>query len=555
MNKAKQKGGKIMPQKWWKNTVVYQVYPRSFLDTNGDGIGDIAGVTKKLDYLQNLGIGAIWLSPVFKSPQDDNGYDISDYMDIDPIFGRVADMDELIAEGRKRDIKIILDLVLNHSSDEHPWFIEAKKSRDNPYHDFYVWRDGKPGKPPNDLMAAFGGSMWEYVPSLGQYYFHQFSVKQPDLNWHNPALRQELYRMIRFWVEHGAGGFRLDVIDCIAKEPDKKVTAEGKMLHTYVKEMSAAVFQKGDLVTVGEASSATVETAMLWSNPDGSELSMVFQFEHVFQDMILGKTKWDLAPFRFTEFKRIFSKWQTGLYNKGWNSLYFENHDQPRSVSRFGDDGQYHAESAKMLALVLHGMQGTPYVYQGQELGMTNMRYGIEEFKDIETLNYYKERVADGYAKEDVMRSIYVKSRDNARTPMQWTSGVNAGFTEGKPWIKVNPNYTVINAENQMSDADSVFSFYKKLIALRKTEPVLTEGKYVPLFEDDANVFAYTREWDGEKLLVLANFTKNHIEIPERLIESFLTGECLIANYNSPMTADKLRPYEAVMIILRRNKA
>ena len=544
-----------MPQKWWKNTVIYQVYPRSFLDTNGDGIGDIAGVTRKLDYLKNLGIGAIWLSPVFKSPQDDNGYDISDYMDIDPIFGRVADMDELIAEGRKRDIKIILDLVLNHSSDEHPWFIEAIKSRDNPYHNFYVWRDGRPGKPPNDLMAAFGGSMWEYVPSLGQYYFHQFSVKQPDLNWDNPALRQELYRMIRFWVERGVGGFRLDVIDSIAKEPDKKVTAEGKMLHTYVKEMSAAVFQNGDLVTVGEAPGATVETAMLWSNSDGSELSMVFQFEHVLLDMIPGKSKWDLAPLRFTDFKRVFSKWQTGLYNKGWNSLYFENHDQPRSVSRFGDDGQYRAESAKMLALVLHGMQGTPYVYQGQELGMTNIRYGIEEFKDLETLNYYRERIADGYAKEDVMRSIYAKGRDNARTPMQWTSGVNAGFSEGEPWIKINPNYTDINAESQMSNADSVFSFYKKLIALRKTEPVLTEGKYAPLLEDDTNVFAYTREWDGEKLLVLANFTNTHIEISERLIEPFLTGECLIANYNSPMTANKLRPYEAVMIILRRNKA
>jgi len=543
-----------MPQKWWKNTVVYQVYPRSFLDTNGDGIGDIAGVTKKLDYLQNLGIGAIWLSPVFKSPQDDNGYDISDYMDIDPIFGRVADMDELIAEGRKRDIKIILDLVLNHSSDEHPWFIEAKKSRDNPYHDFYVWQDGKPGKLPNDLKAAFGGSMWEYVPSLGQYYFHQFSVKQPDLNWHNPALRQELYRMIRFWVERGVGGFRLDVIDCIAKEPEKKVTAEGKMLHTYIKEMSAAVFQKGDLMTVGEASSATVETSMLWSNPDGSELSMVFQFEHVFQDQIPGKSKWDLAPLRFTEFKRIFSKWQTGLYNKGWNSLYFENHDQPRSVSRYCDDGQYRAQSAKMLALVLHGMQGTPYVYQGQELGMTNIRYGIEEFKDLETLNYYRERIADGYAKEDVMRSIYAKGRDNARTPMQWTSGVNAGFSEGEPWIKINPNYTDINAESQMSNADSVFSFYKKLIALRKTEPVLTEGKYAPLLEDDANVFAYTREWDGEKLLVMANFSNSHIEVSERLIEPFLAGECLIANYNTPMTANKLRPYEAGMFILRRDK-
>lgn len=540
-----------MAQQWWKNTVVYQVYPRSFYDTNGDGIGDIPGVTKKLDYLKNLGIGAIWLSPVFKSPQDDNGYDISDYTDIDPIFGRIADIDELIAEGNKRDIKIILDLVFNHSSDEHPWFIEAKKSRDNPYHDFYVWRDGKPDKPPNDLRAAFGGSMWEYVPSLGQYYFHQFSVKQPDLNWDNPALRQELYRMIRFWMERGVGGFRLDVIDCVAKEPDKKVTAEGKMLHTYIKEMSAATFQKSDMVTVGEAVSATVETAMLWSNPDGSELSMVFQFEHVLLDMIPGKTKWDLAPLRFTEFKRVFSKWQTGLYNKGWNSLYFENHDQPRSVSRFGDDGQYRVESAKMLALTLHGMQGTPYVYQGQELGMTNMRYGIEEYKDIETLNYYRERIANGYAKEDVMRSIFVKSRDNARTPMQWTAGRNAGFTEGEPWMKVNPNYTDINAENQMADTDSIFSFYKKLIALRKTEPILTEGKYAPLLENDANVFAYTREWNGERLLILANFTKTPIEISEQLIEPFLAGECLIANYNAPVTFNKLRPYEALMIIIR----
>ena len=532
--------------KWWKKIVVYQIYPKSFQDSNGDGIGDINGIISRLDYLKDLGIGAVWLSPVFKSPQDDNGYDISDYTDIDPMFGCLDDMQRLIEEGKKRGIYMIMDLVLNHSSDEHKWFVEAKKSKDNPYHDYYVWRDGVEGVLPNDMKASFGGSAWEWVPELGQYYFHQFSVKQPDLNWDNPKVRQELFDMIYGWMEKGVGGFRLDVIDQIAKEPDKKITANGPMLHNYIREMSKATFQKGDLITVGETWGATTELAKLYSNPDGSEFSMVFQFEHILLDQQEGKEKWDLAPFPFMKFKQIIKKWQKELYKCGWNSLFWNNHDLPRIVSRWGNDKEYRVESAKMLATLLHGLQGTPYVYQGEELGMTNVKFDIEDYKDIETLNLYKERLEKGYAKEDIMESIYVKGRDNARTPMQWDDTENAGFTTGTPWIKVNPNYKTINAKSQTSDENSIFTYYKNLIAFRKEYPVFVDGDFEMLMEENEHLFAYKRTTEDAKLYVFCNFY-GETETCD-MLEEMKDKKLLISNY-AEREDNVLKPYEARMYV------
>ena len=488
---------------WWKNAVVYQIYPKSFQDSNGDGIGDIRGIISRLDYLADLGIDAVWISPMYCSPQDDNGYDISDYQDIDPMFGTLEDMEELITEAKKRNIRIIMDLVLNHTSDEHRWFLEAKKSRENPYHDYYVWKDGVEGELPNDMKASFGGPAWEWVPELKQYYFHQFSVKQPDLNWENPEVRREIYDMILWWMDKGVGGFRLDVIDQIAKEPDKKITNNGPKLHEFLQEMSRETFQKGDLITVGEAWGANTENAKLYSNPDGSEFSMVFQFEHVTLDQQPGKEKWDLAPLPFLKLKQCMAKWQEELYGKGWNSLFMDNHDLPRIVSRWGDDKEYRTESAKMLATVFHGMQGTPYIYQGEELGMTNVKFeDITHYRDIETLNLYRERLDNGYDLDDVMRSIYAKSRDNARTPMQWSAEENAGFTDGTPWIEVNPNYTEINAEAERRDPDSVFSYYRTLTRLRKEYPIFIDGRFELLMEEDEQIFAYTRTSDEGEMLV-----------------------------------------------------
>ena len=532
---------------WWKSAVIYQIYPRSFADSNQDGIGDLQGIISKLDYLEHLGIDAIWLSPVCKSPQDDNGYDISDYQDIDPIFGTLQDMEALIAKAKEHHIRIILDLVLNHSSDEHIWFQEAKKSRENPYHDYYVWRDGTKGTPPNDMRAAFGGSAWEWVPELQQYYFHQFSVKQPDLNWENPKLRQEIYNMINWWIKKGIGGFRLDVIDQIAKEPDKQITNNGPRLHEFIRELSRETFQKADLVTVGEAWGATTELAKLYSNPDNSELSMVFQFEHICLDQIAGKEKWDLAPLPFLKLKEVFERWQTELYEKGWNSLFWNNHDLPRIVSRWGNDGKYRVESAKMLAILLHGMQGTPYIYQGEELGMTNIQYEIEEYRDIESLNLYQERLQKGYQKEEIMRSLYAKSRDNARTPMQWNDKENAGFTEGKPWIKVNPNYKEIHAKRQLTEENSIFKCYQKLIRLRKEYSVFVDGKFRMLCKEDVSVFAYTRENEDFQLLVICNFYDKTICNP--LEEPEPSAKLLISNYLKLDTNTVLRPYEARMYL------
>ena len=536
---------KANQNKWWKTAVIYQIYPRSFADSNGDGIGDLQGIISRLDYLENLGIDAIWLSPVCRSPQDDNGYDISDYQDIDPMFGTLQDMEELIAEAGKRHIRIIMDLVLNHSSDEHFWFREAKKSRKNPYHDYYVWRDGVEGEFPNDMRAAFGGPAWEWVPEVGQYYFHQFSVKQPDLNWENPKLRREIYDMINWWIDRGVGGFRLDVIDQIAKEPDRGITNNGPRLHEYLRELSRETFRKADLVTVGEAWGATTELAKLYSNPDNSELSMVFQFEHICLDQIPGKEKWDLAPLPFLKLKEVFGRWQTKLHGKGWNSLFWNNHDLPRIVSRWGNDGKYRVESAKMLAILLHGMQGTPYIYQGEELGMTNVRYEMEEYRDIETLKLYQERLEKGYSKEEIMDSIYAKSRDNARTPMQWSSGKNAGFTEGEPWIRVNPNYREINAAAQTGEEDSVFRCYQTLIRLRKEYSIFADGEFGMLLEEDEDIFAYTRTDADSRLLVVCNFHDREVNVS--LEELADPGELLIANYRDACQRTVLRPYEARM--------
>ncbi|MDE7245471.1 MAG: alpha-glucosidase [Oscillospiraceae bacterium] len=529
---------------WWKSAVFYQVYPKSFQDTNNDGIGDLPGIIQHLDYLERLGIDGIWLSPVYASPQKDNGYDISDYRSINPQLGTMEDMDKLIGEAGKRGITIIMDLVLNHSSNEHQWFLEAKSSRTSSRHDYYIWRDGTPDTPPNDMRAAFGGPAWTYVPEIGQYYFHHFSPWQPDLNWENPVLRQELYDMIRFWVEKGVGGFRLDVIDVIGKIPDRKITDNGPHLHEYIRELRQKAFKEDTLVTVGEAWSARVDTAKLYAAADGSELSMVFQFEHLCLDT---DGKWDPIGLPLVSLKKCYERWQQGLYGTGWNSLFLENHDLPRIVSRWGDDGQYRVESAKMLAAMTHGMQGTPYIYQGEELGMTNIELPIELYDDLEIKNMYAERTAAGYAPKDIMESIYARGRDNARTPMQWSGESHAGFSQAEPWLPVNPNYTEINVKAALDDPNSIFFFYQKLIALRKQYAVFRDGTFTLLNPEDEKCFAYTRDTEEEHLLVVCNFTEE--TLPEVLPETFRGAETLLSNYPEPSGA--LRPYETRMLYLR----
>ena len=527
---------------WWQSAVFYQIYPKSFQDTDGDGIGDLRGIITRLDYLRTLGIDGIWLSPVCRSPQVDNGYDISDYRSIDPMFGSLADMQELIEEAGKRDITIIMDLVLNHCSNEHFWFQEARKGKDNPYHDYFLWCDGDGINPPNDMRSVFGGSCWTWDEAANAWYFHQFAPEQPDLNWENPKLRRELYDMIRYWIGKGIGGFRLDVIDQIAKDPELQVTGNGPKLHEYLRELSAEAFIEEGIVTVGEAWGADVERAKLYSAPDASELSMVFQFQHMCLDQ--QGDKWDFTPLYLPDLKENYRLWQQGLYGKGWNSLFLNNHDLPRIVSRWGDDGKYRVESAKMLATMAHGMQGTPYIYQGEELGMTNIRLPIEEYVDLEIHNVYRERTAAGYAPETVMESIYARGRDNARTPMQWTCGENAGFTTGKPWLPVNENHALINAEAALADPDSVFRYYQKLIELRKTYEVFRHGRFELLDPKDEKIFAYTRDTQTEHLLVVCNFTGETLdfEVPER----FRGARLLIGNYSTGEPG--LRPYEAAML-------
>ncbi len=533
---------------WWKSAVFYQIYPKSFQDTNGDGVGDLPGIVQRLDYLAELGVDGIWLSPVYASPQVDNGYDISDYRAIWPPFGTMEDMETLIREAKRRGISIIMDLVLNHTSDQHRWFREARKSRDDPYHDYYVWRDGTPDAPPNDMRAAWGGPAWEWVPEVGQFYFHQFAPQQPDLNWENPAVRRELYDMIRFWVDKGVEGFRLDVIDQIAKEPDTKITANGPRLHEFLEELSREAFREEGLVTVGEAWGADVERARRYSAPDGRELSMVFQFQHMYLDQKAGGEKWDAIPLPLVELKRCVERWQTGLFGSGWNSLFLDNHDLPRIVSRWGDEGQYRVASAKMLATMLHGLQGTPYIYQGEELGMTNIRLPIGGYADVETRNLYRDRIAAGYPEAEVMASIYARSRDNARTPMQWSAEKNAGFSQGEPWLPVNPNYTEINARAELADPESVFYYYQKLIALRKRYPVFRDGAFSLLEAESEKLFVYTRETEDERLLVVCNFTGETVDWERP--QAFAGAELLLSNYGAPL--EKLRPYEAQMLYLGR---
>ena len=531
-------------QDWWKEAVIYQIYPKSFQDSNGDGIGDLPGILSRLDYLHKLGVDALWLCPVLASPQVDNGYDVSDYQDIDPMFGTMEDMRTLIREARARGIGILMDLVLNHTSDQHRWFQQACQGRDNPYHDYYIWRDGAPGALPNDMRAAFGGPAWTYIPELGQYYFHQFAPQQPDLNWANPAVRQELYAMIRFWMDQGVEGFRLDVIDQIAKEPDRKITANGPRLMELLRELNRETWGGKNLVTVGEAWGADIPRARQYSAPDGSVFSMVFQFEQMCLDH--EADKWVPKAMALPELKASIARWQQGLHGCGWNSLFWDNHDLPRIVSRWGDDGACRADSAKALAVALHGLQGTPYIYQGEELGMTNAPYPVEELRDLESINAYNEMVERGMSESDALAAIHRMMRDNARTPMQWTAGPHAGFTDGDPWMMVNPNYTEINAAAALADPDSVFYTYQKLIALRKAHRVFAEGDFTLLCPEDEQVFAYLRRGAGQEMLVAVNLSGR--SAPFALPEAFEGRAPLLATQGAPL-AGALRPWEALICL------
>jgi glucan 1,6-alpha-glucosidase len=541
-----------MNVKWWQTAVVYQVYPRSFQDSDGDGIGDLKGITRRLDYLEKLGITAIWLSPVYKSPNDDNGYDISDYQDIMTEFGTMDDMDELIKQADQRNIKIIMDLVVNHTSDEHKWFIESRKSKDNPYRDYYIWRDPVNGEVPNSLKSTFSGSAWEYEEETGQYYLHLFSKKQPDLNWENEKVRQEVWDMMNFWLEKGVGGFRMDVIDLVGKIPDEEILGNGPKLHEYLQDMNRETFGKYDVLTVGETWGATPEIAKLYSDPKRNELSMVFQFEHISLDQQPGKEKWDYKPLEVNELKQVLSKWQTALGNEGWNSLFWNNHDLPRIVSRWGNDTTYRVESAKMFAILLHLMKGTPYIYQGEEIGMTNYPVNdISDVEDIESVNMYHERLANGYKKEDIIASINFKGRDNARTPIQWDRTENAGFTTGIPWLHVNPNYQEINVAANLEDPKSIFYCYQKLIQLRKDNPIIVWGEYELVTDTSEQVFMYLRKYEGETWAVVANFGEQKKTLHlEHLGQS---NEVIISNYER-FSVDfqqlELKPYEAFAVKL-----
>ncbi|WP_394136795.1 glycoside hydrolase family 13 protein [Cytobacillus oceanisediminis] len=557
-----------MKKEWWKESVIYQIYPRSFMDSNGDGIGDLQGIISRLDYLKELGIDVVWLSPVYKSPNDDNGYDISDYQRIMSEFGTMEDWEELLDQMHKRGIKLIMDLVVNHSSDEHIWFAEARKSKDNPYRDYYIWREGQNGEEPNNWGSNFGGSAWELDKNTGEYYLHLFSKKQPDLNWENPKLRNEIYDMMTWWLEKGIGGFRMDVINFISKvdglpndkpKPGKKFASgskyyrNGPRIHEYLQEMNEKALSNYDVMTVGEMPGVTPELARQYTGEDRNELNMVFQFEHVSLDN--GPNgKWDFKPLDLRDLKTNLTKWQNELDEVGWNSLYFNNHDQPRSVSRFGNDSKYREKSAKMLATVLHMMKGTPYIYQGEEIGMTNVRFeSIDDYKDIETLNFYKEALNDGWSEQEALESIYAKGRDNARTPMQWDSSEHGGFTEGTPWIKVNPNYKNINAAQALKDPDSVFYYYKKLIELRKQYDIIVYGKYNLILEDHPEVYVYTRSLGEQTLLILCNFYDGtpEVDIPAGFLESEHT--VLIGNYEGLQGSGKisLRPYEAQVLLFK----
>ena len=553
-----------MQKTWWKEAVIYQIYPRSFMDSNADGIGDLKGITSRLDYLKYLGIDVIWLSPVYKSPNDDNGYDISDYQAIMDEFGTMDDFDEMLKEAHARNLRIVMDLVVNHTSDEHQWFVESRKSKENKYRDYYIWREGKDAStPPNNWGACFGGSAWEYDNETKMYYLHLFSKKQPDLNWDNPNVRNEVFDMMTWWCEKGIDGFRMDVISMISKTkemPDGEVhdlygdfapyCIHGPNVHKYLQEMNEQVLSKYDIMSVGETAGVTTDQAKKYAGEDTNELNMVFQFEHVESDGKYGK--WTDEKFPLTTLKEIMSRWQTELYGKAWNSLFWDNHDQPRAVSRFGNDSpQYRETSAKMLATCLHMMQGTPYIYQGEELGMTNYPFqNMKEFRDIESFNAYNEWCKSGHlSHETFWPCLTFKSRDNARTPMQWDTSKHAGFTAATPWIAVNPNYTQINAKAQTADQNSVFHYYKKLITLRKQHPIIVYGSYELLLKESEQIFAYTRTLEQEKLLVVCNFTDTAVSF--KIPEEFKNAKCLIANTERSYqdTDIQLKPYEAFVLL------
>jgi oligo-1,6-glucosidase len=557
-----------MKKTWWKESVVYQIYPRSFKDSNGDGIGDLRGIIEKLDYLQDLGVDVVWLSPVYKSPNDDNGYDISDYQDIMDEFGTMDDWEEMLDGMHERDIKLVMDLVVNHTSDEHAWFQESRKSKDNPYRDFYIWRPGKDGREPNNWSSFFGGSAWQYDEATGEYYLHLFSRKQPDLNWENPRVRQAIYEMMHWWLKKGVDGFRMDVINLISKVPglpDAPVVgpgryqfgaqyfANGPRLMEFLLEMKREVLSQYDIMTVGETPLVTTQEGIAITHEESGALNMLFQFEHMNLDTGYSPATGQRMsiPWRLTDLKQIMSRWQNDLQGVAWNSLYLNNHDQPRSVSRFGDDGLYRVESAKMLATVTHLLQGTPFIYQGEEIGMTNVAFDdIESYRDIATRNAYYEAVEElGLNPRDVMDQIHARSRDNARTPVQWDDSESAGFTTGTPWIDVNPNYEDINVKKALADRDSIFNYYQKLLRLRKEYPIIVYGAYDLLLDDHKQIYAFTRTLDDESLLVILNFTSETplFQLPPEW--TLNRPKLLIANYevNGEGEADQitLRPYES----------
>ena len=559
-----------MQQQWWKQSIVYQIWPRSFADGNGDGIGDLAGIASRLDYLAALGVDVLWLSPIYPSPQDDAGYDISDYQDIDPTFGSMERFDALLAAIHERGMKLIMDLVVNHTSDEHPWFVESRASKDNPKREWYWWwparegmNAGDPGAEPNNWGSIFSGPAWELDDNTGEYYLHLFSRKQPDLNWENPEVREAVYSMMRWWLDRGIDGFRMDVINFISKDtrmPDGHVHdgslygdgtphfVDGPRIHEFLQEMHREVFAgREGFVTVGEMPGVTVEEAKLYTDPARREVDMVFQFEHVQVDH--GETRWDPRPLHLRDLKAVLGRWQAGLAEVGWNSLYWNNHDQPRVVSRFGDDGTHRVRSAKLLGTVLHLHRGTPYIYQGEELGMTNAPFdSIDDFRDIQSLNHYAEAVGTGADPEAVLAALRVLSRDNARTPMQWDDTENAGFTTGTPWIALNPNHKEINAQAEIADDDSVFHHYRRLIALRHTEPAVADGDFHMLLADHDQVYAFTRRHGNTELLVLANFSGRPaaIEVPDAA--GWQNSELILANVPEPealRTRLTLQPWEA----------
>ncbi|MHB9347358.1 alpha,alpha-phosphotrehalase [Enterobacter vonholyi] len=536
---------------WWQNGVIYQIYPKSFQDTTGSGTGDLRGVTQRLDYLKTLGIDAIWLTPFYISPQVDNGYDVANYTAIDPAYGTLDDFDELVAEAHARGIRIVLDMVFNHTSTQHAWFRESL-NKASPYRQFYIWRDGTPEQLPNNWRSKFGGNAWRWHAESEQYYLHLFAPEQADLNWENPAVRAELKKVCEFWADRGVDGLRLDVINLISKDQDfpndetgdgRRFYTDGPRIHEYLQEMSRDVFTPRNLMTVGEMSSTSLENCQQYASLDGRELSMTFNFHHLKVDYPGGE-KWTLAKPDFVALKTLFRHWQQGMHNKAWNALFWCNHDQPRIVSRFGDEGEYRVYAAKMLGMVLHGMQGTPYIYQGEELGMTNPHFSrITDYRDVESLNMFAELRASGREPDELLAILASKSRDNGRTPMQWDASHNAGFSEGEPWIGVCDNYETVNARSALDDADSVFYTYQSLISLRKTLPVLTWGDYEDLLPEHPSLWCYRRQWQGQTLIVAANLSNTPQEWQTDLLSGKL--QVLMSNYPTPQTTS-LRPFEAV---------